>query len=227
MKLLVIHPSNRAALRLRQALAGHGHVIDVCVDAQSAQPFAAAGSHDLILIKDDPPRHAAESALRVLQDLASTKRLVFGGDRGPDERARILRAGADDYLLEPFAMAEVLARIDALCRRQGGRASFEPHVALLDLELDLIRRQASRQGRPLGLTVQEFTLLAVFARHHGHVLTRSQLRDHLWGEQIESDSNLVEVAVRRLRSKLDRHFEPKLLHTVRGAGYVLDERAGG
>ncbi|MFY9514423.1 MAG: response regulator transcription factor [Rubrivivax sp.] len=221
MKLLVVHPDERSAHRLRQALAGHGHVVEVCPDPCKVEQLVAGGSHDLVLFKDAPPNHSAEQLLRSHREPFVARRLVFGCDAGPDQRARVLRAGADDYLVEPFVLAEALARIVALCRRQGRRIAFEHQMCLLDLELDLARRQAARHGRTLELTAQEFTLLAVFARHAGQVLSRAQLREHLWGEAVDSDSNLVEVAVRRLRLKLDRGMHPRLLHTVRGAGYVL------
>lgn len=223
MKLLVVEADEAAAAGLRRALREHGHVADVCADAANALHLALEGTQDLLILSD---RLHGASALHVLAELRSrrsTPVLVLGDNADADERARVLRMGADDYLVRPFALAELLARVHALWRRQAARLDTASRVTIRDLELDLLRRQARRQGRLLPLTAQEFKLLSVLALHQGTVLSRSALRDLLWDDGFESDTNVVDVAVRRLRAKVDRPFAVKLLRTVRGAGYVLDE----
>ena len=142
-----------------------------------------------------------------------------------EDRVRGLREGADDYLVKPFSFSELLARVQALLRRGGGKA--QPTATLLqlgDLELDLARRKAHRAGQRLDLTAKEFSLLALLLSRHGEVLSRTVLAEQVWDVNFDSDTNVIEVAVRRLRSKLDDPFPEKLLHTVRGMGYVLERR---
>jgi two-component system, OmpR family, copper resistance phosphate regulon response regulator CusR len=143
-----------------------------------------------------------------------------------EDRVRGLEGGADDYLVKPFAFSELLARVGALLRR--GSTSTAPQQAtelkLADLELDLIARRASRAGHRLDLTAKEFNLLALLLRRRGQILSRTTLAEQVWDMNFDSDTNVVEVAVRRLRGKLDDPFPSKLLHTVRGMGYVLEER---
>ena len=139
---------------------------------------------------------------------------------------RGLQSGADDYLVKPFAFSELLARVAALLRR-GPAASSEAangRMAICDLEMDLIGRKAWRAGQRLDLTAKEFSLLALLARRKGQILSRTTIAEQVWDMNFDSDTNVIEVAVRRLRSKMDDPFKPKLLHNVRGMGYVLEER---
>ena len=140
-----------------------------------------------------------------------------------DDRVRGLQSGADDYLVKPFAFSELLARVQALLRR--GRVQESTTMKLADLELDLASRRAIRGGDRLDLTAKEFILLTVLLRRRGQVLSRSQLAELVWEMNFDSDTNVVEVAVRRLRAKIDDPYPAKLLHTVRGMGYVIEDRA--
>jgi len=140
-----------------------------------------------------------------------------------EDRVRGLEGGADDYLVKPFAFSELLARVQALLRR--GRAQEPTLLRLADLELDLASRRAQRGGRRLDLTAKEFSLLALLLRRQGQVLSRTTLAEQVWDMNFDSDTNVIDVAVRRLRSKLDDPYEAKLLHTVRGMGYVLESRS--
>jgi two-component system copper resistance phosphate regulon response regulator CusR len=145
-----------------------------------------------------------------------------------EDRVRGLREGADDYLVKPFAFSELLARVEALLRRGGARA--QPTASLLqlgDLEVDLSRRKAQRAGQRLDLTAKEFSLLVLLLRRHGEVLSRAVLAEQVWDVNFDSETNVIEVAIRRLRAKLDDPFAEKLLHTVRGMGYVLEQRTPG
>ena len=140
-----------------------------------------------------------------------------------EDRVRGLQGGADDYLVKPFAFSELLARVQALLRR-GGQAQQSSTLQLGELELDLARRKAQRARQRLDLTAKEFTLLTLLLQRQGQVLSRTLLAEQVWDMNFDSNTNVVEVAVRRLRSKLDDPFEHKLLHTVRGMGYVLEQR---
>jgi two-component system copper resistance phosphate regulon response regulator CusR len=138
---------------------------------------------------------------------------------------RGLQEGADDYLVKPFAFSELLARVGALLRRGANVALMNgTHLRVADLEVDLVSRRAMRADKRLDLTAKEFSLLSVLLRRRGQILSRTTLAEQVWGMNFDSDTNVVEVAVRRLRAKLDDPFSPKLLHTVRGMGYVLEER---
>jgi len=142
-----------------------------------------------------------------------------------EDRVKGLELGADDYLVKPFAFAELLARVRTLLRR-GSRSKDAEQMRAADLELDLLRRRVTRGGRRIDLTAKEFALLELLLRHRGEVLPRSLIASQIWDMNFDSDTNVIEVAVRRLRAKMDDGFEPKLIRTVRGMGYVLEDDAG-
>lgn len=224
MKVLVVERDARLAARMRHAMTEYGHVADICHDGLDGLHLAMEGTYEILVLSD---RSAPVTGLQILEQVRqrlTTPVMMLGELNDPEERARVLRSGADDYLVKPVAMSELLARIHALWRRRTARAPTGDCLTVADLELNLQRRQAHRGGHSLALSAQEFKLLALFARNAGAVLCRSRLREELWEESFESDSNVVEVAIRRLRSKLDRPFSTPLLHTVRGAGYVLEAR---
>jgi two-component system copper resistance phosphate regulon response regulator CusR len=137
------------------------------------------------------------------------------------DRVKGLEAGADDYLVKPFAFAELLARVRTLLRR-GATAQIDSKLTVADLELDLMRRRATRSGERVQLTAKEFALLELLMRHEGEVLPRSLIASQVWDMNFDSDTNVIDVAIRRLRAKIDDAFEPKLIHTVRGMGYMLE-----
>ncbi len=166
------------------------------------------------------------AALRQTRQVRQTPVLMLTARVQVEDRVRGLQGGADDYVLKPFAFSELVTRIHVLLRRsQGGGNGGEATVLRLgDLELDLIRRRAMREGQRLDLTAKEFNLLSLLLRRQGEVLSRTELAAQVWDMNFDSDTNVVEVAVRRLRSKLDQPFAQPLLHTVRGMGYVLERR---
>jgi two-component system, OmpR family, copper resistance phosphate regulon response regulator CusR len=226
MKVLVVEDEAKAADYLLRGLGEHGYAVDVARDGREGLAFAEAGDHALVLL---------DVMLPGLDGLQIVEALRRGGKRVPvlmltaredvDDRVRGLRAGADDYLVKPFAFSELLARVEALLRRAAGQAVAPTRFDVANLTLDLEQRRASRDGRRIDLSAKEFKLLKLLMRRRGQVLSRAILADQVWGMNFDSDSNVVEVSVRRLRAKIDDPFAPKLLHNVRGMGYVLEDRS--
>ncbi len=222
MRVLVIEDNSKLAGHLRRGLSEHGYVVDVASDGIDGRHYATSGDYDLIVLDLMLPGIDGLAVLRELRKSKTTPVLMLTAADSVDDRVRGLRAGADDYLVKPFAFAELLARLGALARRQAAPRPDPQRLTLGDLELDLARRRATRAGVRLNLTAQEFTLLWVLLLHTGEVLSRTALTEQVWDIDFDCDSNVVEVAVRRLRAKLDDPFEHKLLRTVRGMGYVLE-----
>ena len=231
MRLLVIEDEVKLAQYLHKGLGENGHVVDVAHDGIEGRRLATGGDYDLVLLDVMLP---GVDGFGVLQAIRADERpgkrglpvlMLTARDRVED-RVRGLEQGADDYLVKPFAFSELLARVGALLRRgqQAGTAqATELHLA--DLRLDLLSRRAERGSERLDLTAKEFKLLALLLRRRGQILSRTTLAEQVWDMNFDSDTNIVEVAVRRLRAKLDDPFPAKLLHTVRGMGYVLEDRA--
>lgn len=223
MRILVIEDKPKLASFLQRGLIENGYVVDVADNGIDGRHLAVEGDYDLVLLDVMLPGIDGIAVLTALRAAKSTPVLMVTANDRVDDRVRGLDAGADDYLVKPFAFAELLARVHALLRRGASKPQHEPNpVTLGDLEVDVIRRRVTRGGRRLELTAQEFTLLSVLLRHRGQVLTRTYLTEQVWDMNFDHDSNVVDVAIRRLRSKLDDPFRVKLLHTVRGMGYVLE-----
>jgi two-component system copper resistance phosphate regulon response regulator CusR len=184
------------------------------------------GDYDLVLLDVMLPGIDGFAVLRALRAVRNTPVLMLTARDEVDDRVRGLQEGADDYLVKPFAFSELLARVQALLRRGGPQhVEREPNrVHLADLEVDLLRRRAHRGSQRLELTAKEFSLLSLLLRRQAEVLSRTVIAEQVWDMNFDSDTNVVEVAVRRLRSKIDDPFEKKLLHTVRGMGYVMEDR---
>lgn len=226
MRLLVIEDEPKLAQYLHKGLGENGHVVDVAHDGIEGRRLALGGDYDLVLLDVMLP---GVDGFGVLRAIRSEKRalpvlMLTARDRVED-RVRGLENGADDYLVKPFAFSELLARVGALLRR--GQQAPQPatELSLADLRLDLLSRRAERGSSRLDLTAKEFKLLALLLRRRGQILSRTTLAEQVWDMNFDSDTNIVEVAVRRLRAKLDDPFPSKLLHTVRGMGYVLEDRA--
>lgn len=223
MKLLVIEDEAKLAEYLRKGLSEEGYVVDVARNGIDGLHLATEGSHDIILLDGMLPGIDGLAVLAALRQSRQTPVLMLTARAQVEDRVRGLQAGADDYLVKPFAFSELSARLQALLRR--GRQQAEPTVfRLADLDLDLLRRKATRAGQRLDLTAKEFSLLSLLLRRQGEVLSRTELAEQVWDMNFDSETNVVEVAIRRLRSKLDVPFEQPLLHTVRGMGYVLEDR---
>lgn len=226
MKLLVVEDEAKLADYLRKGLTEEGFVVDVARNGVDGLHLAAEGDYDLVLLDGMLPGIDGLAVLAALRQSQQTPVLMLTARSQVEDRVKGLQAGADDYLVKPFAFSELLARIQALLRR--GRPAQTPSEAtvlkLSDLELDLIRRKAVRAGKRLELTAKEFNLLSLLLRRAGEVLSRTELAEQVWDMNFDSETNVVEVAVRRLRTKLDQPFDRPLLHTVRGMGYVLEAR---
>ncbi len=225
MRLLIIEDEHRLASYLQKGLSEHGYVVDVASDGIEGRHLALEGSHDLVLLDVMLPGVDGFEVLRALRARKNTPVLMLTARDKVEDRVRGLQDGADDYLVKPFAFSELLARIQALLRRgTTGQLQDSMTLRLADLELDLASRKAYRCGKRLDLTAKEFALLALLLRRQGQILSRTTLAEQVWDMNFDSETNVVEVAVRRLRAKLDEPFETRLLHTVRGMGYVLERR---
>lgn len=229
MKILIVEDESKLAEYLRRALSEHNYVVDVAGDGVTGLHMAKEGQYGLILLDIMLPAMDGMTVLREIRKESRVPVLMLSARDRVEDRVTGLQDGADDYLSKPFSLSELLARILALGRRaaQGATEGSDQNVLrLADLELDLLRRRALRGGVRLELTAKEFSLLALLMRRQGEVLSRMELAEQVWDINFNSNTSVVEAAVRRLRAKLDDPFETKLLQTVRGMGYVLDiERA--
>ena len=220
MRLLVVEDERDLARHLRRGLEESAWTVDVCERVEDAWQQLLLNPYDVVLLDLGLPDQDGSELLRRLRAAGhSTPVLILTARGAVEDRIAGLNAGADDYLSKPFVFGELLARIQALHRRGHQRDLVALQVG--DLALDVLRRQARRGERRIELTAREFSLLEFLMRHAGEVVTRSMLADHVWGERYDSLSNLIEVFVNRLRRKLEADGAPRLLHTVRGAGYVL------
>jgi two-component system copper resistance phosphate regulon response regulator CusR len=226
MKILIVEDEPKTGDYLKQGLSEAGLVTDLARDGWDGLELAKAGHYSVVILDVMLPGLSGWQVLDGMRRAGVTTPVLFltARDRVED-RVKGLELGADDYLVKPFAFAELLARVRSLARR--GQAALEPTVLqVADLELDLLRRRASRAGQRIDLTAKEFSLLELFMRRQGEVLPRSLIASQVWDMNFDSDTNVIDVAVRRLRLKIDAEYDLKLLHTVRGMGYVLEAAHG-
>ena len=223
MHILLIEDDTAAAGYLLKGLGESGHAVDHASDGDSGLGMALNGDYDLLIVDRMLPKRDGLTIIRMLRaDARRMPVLILSALGDIDERVRGLRAGGDDYLVKPYAFAELLARIDALGRRADNtETSSRLHVA--DLELDLQTQRVTRGGRVVRLQPREFRLLAYLMRHRGQVVTRTMLLEQVWDFHFDPQTNVIDTQISRLRAKIDRDAEKALLHTVRGVGYRLDE----
>jgi len=221
MRILVVEDERKVAAFVRQGLVEEGHVVEVAADGEAALDAVAGGPpYDLVVLDVMLPRRDGLSVLKTLRARrVQVPVLLLTARDGVADKVAGLDAGADDYLAKPFAFEELLARVRALLRR--GRGAAEPVLRLEDLSLDPATRLVVRGGRRISLTAREYALLEYFLRNTGRVLTRPMITQHVWGMDFDPESNIVDVYVGYLRRKIDADGEPRLLQTVRGAGYSL------
>jgi two-component system copper resistance phosphate regulon response regulator CusR len=224
MKVLIVEDETKTTTFLRKGLVEHGFEVDISKEGDKGLSLARTGDYDLLILDVMLPGGDGWSVLAELRRAGKRVPVLFLTARDSiRDRVKGLELGADDYLVKPFAFSELLARVRSVLRRSGTVAADSVQIA--DLELDQVRRRASRGGNRLELTPKEFTLLALFARRRGEVLSRRLIAEQVWDVHFEAATNVVDVHVRRLRAKVDDPFAQKLIHTVRGAGYVLEDRA--
>jgi len=223
MKILIVEDELKTGDYLKQGLTEAGFTVDLARDGVDGLHFALTENYDLAILDVMLPGIDGWGVLAGIRRSGKDMPVMFLTARDAvDDRVKGLELGADDYLLKPFAFSELLARVRTLLRR-GGKAPTDPFLRAANLELDLLRRRVSRAGQRIDLTAKEFALLELLLRRQGEVLPRSLIASQVWDMNFDSDTNVIEVAMRRLRAKVDDAFEPKLIRTVRGMGYVLED----
>jgi DNA-binding response OmpR family regulator len=220
MRVLVVEDEAKMAAFIKRGLEEEGAIVEVASDGEDGFFRALAGGYDLIILDITLPRlDGLEVCRRLRGERVATPILLLTARDSIEMKVRGLDLGADDYLTKPFAFAELLARTRALTRRN--RAEVNIRLEVADLQLDPLTRRVTRAGRPIQLTSKEFALLECFMRHPDQVLSRTILAEKVWNESFDAFTNVIDVYVNYLRNKIDRDFSPRLIHTVRGAGYVL------
>ncbi|RFC33064.1 MAG: two-component system, OmpR family, copper resistance phosphate regulon response regulator CusR [Candidatus Nitrotoga sp. MKT] len=220
MRILIVEDEPKTGKYLKQGLSEAGFVTDLVRDGLDGKHLALTEAYDLIILDVMLPNVNGWEIIQTIRRAGKNTPVLFLTARdGIDDRVKGLELGADDYLIKPFAFSELLARVRTLLRR--GKVRDPDIVQVADLVLDLQRRKLTRGGKRIELTGKEFALLELLLRRRGEVLPRSLIASQIWDMNFDSDTNVIEVAVRRLRAKMDDHFEPKLIRTVRGMGYVL------
>lgn len=222
VKILIVEDEEKTVDYLRKGLTESAYVVDSAMTGIDGLHHAIEGDYDLVILDVMLPGMDGLEVLRRLRECKDTPVLILTALDDVADRVRGLESGGDDYLIKPFAFVELLARVRTLMRR--GPLRDVEHIEVGDLEIDIVRHRVIRAGRRIDLTPREFCLLHFLAARQGQVLNRALLATQVWDMNFESDTNVVDVAVRRLRAKVDDEFAHKLIHTVRGVGYLLESR---
>jgi two-component system, OmpR family, response regulator len=223
MRILVIEDDKEAAGYMLKGLSESGHVADHAADGEDGLAMASEGGYDVLIVDRMLPKMDGLSVVEKLRSDGEQVPILFLSALGEvDDRVKGLKAGGDDYLVKPYAFTELLARIEALVRRQNP-AEVETSFKVMDLNIDLLSRQVTRAGQEILLQPREFRLLEYLMRHAGQIVTRTMLLENVWDYHFDPQTNVIDVHISRLRTKIDKEFDTALLHTVRGAGYCLRE----
>lgn len=224
LKILLVEDEHKTGEYLKQGLGEAGFMVDLVNNGPDGLHYALEHSYALLILDVMLPQLDGWQILNELRQRGIDTPVLFLTARDQvEDRVKGLELGADDYLVKPFSFAELLARVRTLLRR--GRSTPDAHrLQLANLEMDLLRRRVLRDGKRIHLTSKEFALLELLLRRQGEVLPRSLIASQVWDMNFDSDTNVIDVAMRRLRNKIDEGFEPKLIHTVRGMGYVLEQQ---
>ncbi|HEX4235363.1 MAG TPA: heavy metal response regulator transcription factor [Caldimonas sp.] len=222
MRILIVEDEPKTAAYVRKGLMEQGYVVDVASDGLDGLHLATATSYDLILLDVMLPGADGWAVLQGIRRQQQTPVLFLSALDQVDDRVKGLRLGADDYLVKPFAFSELLARVQNILRR--GPVQREQTIRIADLELDPVRHRVTRGSERVELTAKEYALLDYFVRHAGEICSRTLIAENVWDMNFDSDTNVVDVAVRRLRAKIDDPYTTKLIHTLRGVGYVFEAR---
>lgn len=223
MRLLIVEDEPKTGDYLQKGLSENGFVVDVARNGIDGQHLALNGDYDLVVLDVGLPGLDGWGVLEAIRSKKQIPVMYLTARDRVDDRVKGLELGADDYLIKPFAFSELLARIRGLLRR--GKSRDPDQIRVGDLEVDLLWHKVLRGGARVDLTAKEFALLALLARREGEVLSRTLIAEQVWDMNFDSDTNVVDVAVRRLRAKIDDPYAVKLVHTIRGIGYVLEERS--
>ncbi|RMH51675.1 MAG: response regulator [Zetaproteobacteria bacterium] len=223
MKILVVEDEERVARFMQKGLREEGHAVDVAHDGEEGGFLAEVNDYDLIILDLMLPKKNGLTMCREIRDRGvSTPVLMLTARDSVEDRVRGLDSGADDYLVKPFAFEELLARVRALLRRRSETRS--PILKIADLELDPMSRMVTRAGKGIRLTTKEYALLEYMMRNPRKVLSRTLIGEHVWDMNFDPESNVIDVYISHLRAKIDRGFDPPLLHTLRGQGYILTDQ---
>jgi two-component system OmpR family response regulator len=221
---LLIEDDRAAAAYLAKGLTESGHLVDQAADGDDGLHLALYGQYDVLIVDRMLPRRDGLTVVRMLRaDGNATPVLLLSALGEVDDRIEGLRAGGDDYMVKPYAFTELLARLDALVRRRGPPPEMPQRLRVADLDLDILSHRVTRAGKHIRLQPREQRLLEYLMRHAGQVVTRTMLLEQVWDLHFDPQTNVIDTQISRLRSKIDKDFDRPLLHTVRGAGYKLDE----
>ncbi len=224
MKILLVEDEQRVSQFVQKGLREEGHAVDVAFDGEEGEFLGEVNDYDLIILDLMLPKKNGLVACRELRDHGvATPVLMLTARDSVEDKVRGLDAGADDYLVKPFAFEELLARVRALLRRSSETRS--PVLTLADLELDPMSRMVRRGDTPIRLTTKEYALLEYMMRNPRKVLSRTLIGEHVWDMNFDPESNVIDVYISHLRAKIDKNFATPLLHTLRGQGYILTDQA--
>jgi two-component system copper resistance phosphate regulon response regulator CusR len=221
MKILIVEDEPKTVAYLRKGLTEQGYAVDFASDGESGLHLAQTLDYDAVILDVMLPRLDGVALLQRLRQRHQTPVIMLTARDSVEDRLQGLGAGADDYLIKPFSFLELLARLQAITRRGRNESTS---ITVGDLHLDLLARRATRAGKRLNLTAKEFALLGVLGRRQSQIVSKTVITELVWDINFDTNTNVVEVAIKRLRAKIDGGFDTKLLHTIRGMGYVLEHR---